>query len=85
MNELIFVDGHDEAILGIIDRFSFPRVVYSQRAMIDILRKEGMPLIDAIEHLEYNVWNSYVADNGPVYVDDLCDVDRCSLAKYVLD
>ena len=83
MRELIFADGYDAAILGVVDRFDLPRVVYSKRAMIDILIEEGMTLIDAIQHLEYNVWNAYVSNKGPVYVDDLDSLDRTTLVEYV--
>ena len=80
---MIFADGYDAAILGVVDRFDLPRVVYSKRAMIDILIEEGMTLIDAIQHLEYNVWNAYVSNKGPVYVDDLDSLDRTTLVEYV--
>jgi hypothetical protein len=83
MNELILVNGYDNAILGVIDEFTFPRVVYSKRAMIDILIQEKMKEQDAIEHLEYNVWNAYVANNGPLYINDLYGTGAQDLTQYV--
>ena len=42
VENLIFVDGYDDAILGVIDEHTFPKIVYSKRAMIDILIQEDM-------------------------------------------
>lgn len=83
VDNLIFVNGYDDAILGVIDEYTFPRIVYSKRAMIDILIQEGMQEIDAIEHLQYNTWGAYVGNNGPLYVSDLGGTDKEDLAEYV--
>ena len=65
----LFADGFDDAIIG-IETVS-ERVVYSKNIMIDILIDEGMDEIDAIEHLEYNVWGAYVGEHTPIYVEEI--------------
>jgi hypothetical protein len=65
----LFADGFDDAIIG-VETVS-ERVVYSKNIMIDILIEEGMDEIDAIEHLEYNVWGAYVGEHTPIYVEEI--------------
>lgn len=65
----LFADGFDDAIIG-VETVS-ERVVYSKNIMIDILIDEGMDEIDAIEHLEYNVWGAYVGEHTPIYVEEI--------------
>lgn len=67
--QALFVDGYDDAIIGV--QLDYEKVVYDKDKMIDILVKEGMDPSDAMEHLEYNVWNAYVGVHTPIYVDTL--------------
>ena len=65
--EVLFADGFEEAILGldVIDK----RVIYDTNKMISILmERDQMETIDAIEFLEYNVYNAYVGDKTPIYL-----------------
>jgi hypothetical protein len=39
--------------------------------MLEILIADGMDEIDAIEHLEYNVYGAYVGKGTPIYMDDM--------------
>lgn len=64
--ETLKADGFDEAIIGITNN---QILVYSIEKMIDILMKqEELSEVDAIEHLSYNVFGSYVGDYTPIYV-----------------
>jgi hypothetical protein len=38
---------------------------------IEILKQEDMSYEDAIEHLEYNVFGSYVGENTPIYINQI--------------
>lgn len=60
-------DGFDLAIIG-IDQIN-EKLIYNKTKMIKILLKQGFSEIDAIEFLEFNVWNAYVGINTPIYVD----------------
>lgn len=58
-------DGFDEAIVGTtMDGL----LVYNYCECVQILMKEGEQEIDAIEHLEYNVVNSYVGEGTPIFI-----------------
>lgn len=60
-------DGFDAAIIGIDMRSE--RIIYDKNIMVKILLEEGMDVDDAIEHLEYNVFDAWVGDHTPIYMD----------------
>lgn len=68
--DLLFADGLDAAILGVIDRFGQePFVLYDARRCIRILMKEGtMSREDAEEHFEFNVVGAWVGERTPGFV-----------------
>lgn len=66
---LLFMDGFDEAILGVADNFMEPRVVYSRKKCIEILCKE-MDFMDAVEYFDFNIAGAYVGEQTPIIVSD---------------
>lgn len=67
--ELLFADGFDSAILGVIERpGQDPFVVYDARRCIRILMSEGMNREEATEHFEFNVEGAWVGDRTPGFV-----------------
>lgn len=67
-DDCLMVDGFDEAIIGY--EYISGRIIYNVDAMIDILMNEdGMVYLDALEYLEYNVFNAYVGEKTPIYVN----------------
>jgi hypothetical protein len=70
---MIFVDGYDSAILGMDTEYQ--RVIYSKLKMIDVLIQDGLTELDAVEWLEYNVWNTYVGEHTPIFLHELTKED----------
>lgn len=65
--EILTVDGFDDAILG-IDSIS-KRVVYDSSKMVDILiQRDGMTDFEAIEFLEFNVYNAWIGEKTPIFM-----------------
>lgn len=64
--EILFVDGFDDAIVG-FDHASF-RVIYDVQIMCMILAEEGMDEEDIMDHLNFNVLNAYVGEKTPIYM-----------------
>jgi hypothetical protein len=65
--DILLADGFDEAIIGL--DYITHRVIYDANKMIQILIKtEEMSLNEAIEHLEYNTWNTHVGDKTPIFL-----------------
>jgi hypothetical protein len=73
--ELLRVDGHDNAILGIIRGTGFPhnsgspRLVYNIQKIIENLIESGMDDEEAEEFFEYNIIGSYVGEQTPLFAD----------------
>ena len=79
--EALFMDGFDDAIIGVSERINFgPVVNYDKDMIIEILAKDMEPdendldgrTIDevkmemAIEYFEFNVAGSYMGENTPI-------------------
>ena len=65
--ELVTADGFDDAILG-IDSKSY-RVIYDADIMVEILMEdEEMSEEEALEYLDYNVFNAWIGDQTPIYL-----------------
>ena len=66
--QFLKADGFDDAVIGVCH--TSRRLIYSYAKCIEILVEEGMEIIDAIEHLSYNVINSYVGEKTPIWCID---------------
>lgn len=66
--ELLFLDGFDDAILG-VDYHDY-RIIYSCLKIIEILVAEGMSEEDAWDHFGYNIAGAYVGEKTPIYCMD---------------
>jgi len=69
-NECLLADRFDSALIGITDGINSV-AVYDSNLCIELLIKEGMSDIDAIEHFYYNVAGSYVGDKTPIFIKQL--------------
>lgn len=73
----LFVEGFDDAIIGYsLIRWEKEgsgdyRVVYDMDKMIDCLVKDGLPLEEAVEYLEFNTWGAYFGPNTPIYISSI--------------
>ena len=61
--EFLKADGFDDAVIGVCN--TSRRLIYSYTLCI-----KGMEVVDAIEHLSYNVINSYVGEKTPIWCMD---------------
>ena len=71
---LLFMDGFDEAILGVADNFREPVVVYSGKKCIETLCRE-MDYMDAVEYFDFNVAGAYAGQQTPIIIND--DFEEC--------
>jgi hypothetical protein len=68
-SELMFADGHDEAILGIAERDWIPLVVYDTAKIIKLLRnRDRMSFDEAEEFFEFNIAGAYLGDQTPLFL-----------------
>lgn len=67
--DLLFADGHDDAILGIAERDGVTLVVYDIRKLIHLLRtRDGMRSEEAEEFFEYNIAACWQGEQTPIFV-----------------
>jgi hypothetical protein len=68
--DLVFADGFDAAILGIVERADEPTfVLYDGRRCIQLLvRREDMDREEAEEHFAENVAGSWVGERTPGFL-----------------
>lgn len=65
--ECLLADGFEDALIGHTNGGNVV-AVYDYNKCVEILWKQGMSPIEAIEYMEYNVVNSYVGEKTPVFV-----------------
>ena len=68
--ELLFVDGHDDAIVGIADRDGVILVVYDVRKILRQLRvRDGMSREEAQEFFDFNIAGSWLGEQTPIWLE----------------
>lgn len=70
--ELLFADGYDDAILGVIHRDGVNIVVYDRTKVLQILEKDMSPE-DAVDFFEFNVAGAYVGPQTPIFLEILTE------------
>lgn len=81
----LFAQGFDHSIYGYVDdaKVGCYRIVYAKHRMIEeLIIRDDMSLDEATEYLEHNVWNAYMGDGTPIYVDVM--PDRKDIEDYLL-
>ena len=67
--QLLFADGHDDAIVGFAERNSVILVVYDVRKILRLLRvRDGMSRDEAQEFFDFNIAGSWVGEQTPVWL-----------------
>lgn len=66
---LVFVDGHDDAILGLAEIDGEPRVVYDRAAIIrKLMGRDGMDEEGAAEFFDYNIASCHIGAAAPCFL-----------------
>tara|TARA_B110001469_G_scaffold23534_1_gene24225 strand:- start:1657 stop:1911 length:255 start_codon:yes stop_codon:yes gene_type:complete len=68
---LLFMDGLDDAIIGMSEREAVPVVVYSTMKILQNLVDRGMGMHEAREFMAFNIEGAFVGEHTPIIVDDL--------------
>jgi hypothetical protein len=73
LEEVLLADGHDHAILGLVDLDFGKRTVvaYSTRLIVEgLMNRDGMSWEEAQEFFDFNIKGAWVGPNTPVFVQD---------------
>lgn len=67
--ETIYMDGFDDALLGLGTQFNRDLAIYDYERCIEILmNRDDMTYEEAKEFMEFNVVGSYLGDHTPVFL-----------------
>ena len=73
--DLLFMDGFDDCIMGVAERCGMePVVVYSRSKVLKKLVKNGMDEEEAADYHYNNQASSYIGEKTPLFFDDLSDI-----------
>ena len=67
--EMLFADGYDGAIEGVVWDGERTRVVYRMESILEILMDQGMTYDEASEYFDFNVAGSNVGVYTPLYLE----------------
>ena len=67
--EMLFADGYDKAIAGVVWDGERTRVVYTTEKILKILMEDGMTYDEASEYFDFNVAGSYMGVYTPLYLE----------------
>ena len=68
--ELIFCDGYDDCIVGVVRLFGHdPVVCYDLEKIITKLASDGMSREEAEEFFSFNIIGAYVGDRTPCFLE----------------
>lgn len=71
-DDLLFLDGYDDCLLGIVERFGMaPVAVYDKDKIIQSLMRSGSTYEEAVEYFEFNMIGAWVGDTTPAFVSML--------------
>lgn len=73
LDDVLFADGFDEALLGVIRRpGQKPIAIYDTETCIEILIvRDGLSMEEAIEYFEYNVSGAWVGEGTPGFLEQV--------------
>lgn len=68
--EVLFMDGFDDAIVGLVTRFGMdsPVVLYDRAKMVEVLVNQGMVEEEADEYISYNCEGAWVGEQSPFFL-----------------
>jgi hypothetical protein len=67
--EILFADGYDDAIIGLVRQFNKFFVVYDTHKILSKLQAQGMSEEEAVEFFEFNIVGAYVGDSTPAFTE----------------
>lgn len=68
--ELMFMDGYDDCIVGIVERFGqAPIICYDKFKILESLVKDGMTEEEAEEFFYFNQIGAWVGDRTPCFIE----------------
>ncbi|MEY5134625.1 MAG: hypothetical protein RL709_320 [Pseudomonadota bacterium] len=67
MNDILYCDGLEEALVGTGTRFTHSVAVYDKQKVLEILQKD-MTREEAEEYFDFNIAGAYVGESTPIFL-----------------
>ena len=67
--DILFADGYDGAIEGVVWDGERTRVVYRMESVLEILMDQGMTYDEASEYFDFNVAGAHMGVYTPLYLE----------------
>ena len=70
-DNILFMDGHDYALIGFVEIDGIPRTAYSYTRILETLVADHeMTCEDALDYFGYNIQGAYVGTYTPIIIYD---------------
>jgi len=69
-HSIIKIDGFNDCIIGYVFQDDIVKLVYSQKKIINSLKKDGMTSDEALEFFYHNISDTYVGIETPIICND---------------
>jgi len=70
-HDLLVMDGYDDCILGVVERFGQPPIVcYSTLKVLESLMRSGMTEEEAVEWFEFNQIGAGMGESTPCFLTE---------------
>jgi hypothetical protein len=66
--DLIFLDGYDDAIVGVAERAGEMCVLYSAEKILEKLMADEMSRDDAVDFFYFNINSAYLGEATPAFL-----------------
>ena len=68
--DLMCIDGHDDAIIGIAERINMgPVVAYDEDKIIaTLMNRDNMTYEEAVEFFDFNIKGAWVGETTPIFI-----------------
>lgn len=68
-DEMVVMDGFDDCIAGVVERFGQPDIVcYDRARVVDSLQRDGMSSEESEEYFQFNQIGARVGDTTPCFL-----------------
>lgn len=69
VEDAMFMDGYDDCILGVVERFGSPGLVLYDRERViqKLMKRDKMPRESAEEFFEFNMAGAWVGEGTPAF------------------
>ena len=88
-DELMVMDGFNDCIVGVVERFGQPPIVcYDKERVIESLESDGMEKDEAHEFFDFNQIGAWMGELTPCFLSSnapICDNSSCTTQKKTIE